>query len=139
MPDVTGMGELSYTEAVIIHIIRMHDRPKSATDIARQLNRDDIPNIQYCLRKLVKMGLCDRIKDQNRKTPVYRVTPKGRRLTQNYAELRNRILIEQSKNIDRVDEKLDDTNKLISMMTGLYDEACRITATFNPVTQDEEK
>ena len=116
----------------------MHDRPKSAADIARQLNRDDIPNIQYCLRKLVKMGLCDRIKDQNRKNPVYRVTAKGRSLTQKYAELRKRILIEQSKNIDRVDEKLDDTNKLISIMTGLYDEASRITATYNPVTEEPE-
>ena len=138
LAGVTGMGELSYIEAIIIHIIRMHDRPKSAADIARQLNRDDIPNIQYCLRKLVKMGLCDRIKDQNRKNPVYRVTAKGRSLTQKYAELRKRILIEQSKNIDRVDEKLDDTNKLISIMTGLYDEASRITATYNPVTEEPE-
>ncbi len=138
LADVTGMGELSYIEAIIIHIIRMHDRAKSAADIARQLNRDDIPNIQYCLRKLVKMGLCERIKDQNRKTAVYRVTAKGRKLTGNYAELRKRMLMDQSKNIDRVDEKIDETNRLTSLMTGLYDEACRITATYNPVTRETE-
>ena len=138
LAGVTGMGELSYIEAVIIHIIRMHDRPKSATDIARQLNRDDIPNIQYCLRKLVKTGFCERIKDRSRKTAAYRVTAKGRKLTENYAELRKRILMAQSENIDRVDEKLDETNKMISIMTGLYDEAGRITATYNPATEGND-
>lgn len=135
---VAGMADMSYTEAIIIHIIRMHDRPKSAAEIARQLNRDDIPNIQYCLRKLVKMGLCDRTKAGNRKNPVFQVTAKGRKLTQNYAELRKRILIEQSMNIDRVDEKLDETNKLISIMTGLYDQAGRITATYKPASEEAE-
>ena len=136
LAGVTGMGELSYIEAIIIHIIRMHDRPKSATDITRQLNRDDIPNIQYCLRKLVKTGFCERIKDRSRKTAAYRVTSKGRKLTEDYAELRRRILMDQSKNIDRVDEKLKETNKLISIMTGLYDEAGRITATYNPAAEE---
>ena len=44
--------------------------------------------------------------------------------------------MDQSKNIDRVDEKLDETNKLISIMTGLYDEAGRITATYNPAAEE---
>ena len=103
--------------------------------IARQLNRDDIPNIQYCLRKLVKTGFCERIKDRSRKTAAYRVTGRGRKLTEDYADLRRRILMDQSKNIDRVDEKLDEVNKMISIMTGLYDEAGRITATYNPATE----
>jgi len=49
LAEISGLSELSYIEIVIIHVIRMQDRPKSAAAIARQLNRDDIPNIQYCL------------------------------------------------------------------------------------------
>ncbi|MGN5480329.1 hypothetical protein ACTMU2_36800 [Cupriavidus basilensis] len=30
----------------------MHDRPKTIRDLAQMTNRQDIPNIQYDLRKL---------------------------------------------------------------------------------------
>lgn len=47
-------------ENALLHIIRMNDRPKSIRDLAQMTNRDDIPNIQYSLRKLVKADLVKR-------------------------------------------------------------------------------
>ncbi|WP_245464574.1 winged helix DNA-binding protein, partial [Mesorhizobium sp. M8A.F.Ca.ET.021.01.1.1] len=44
-------------ENALLHVIRMNDRPKSVRDLAQMTNRDDIPNIQYSLRKLLKGGL----------------------------------------------------------------------------------
>ncbi|MFN6976853.1 MAG: winged helix DNA-binding protein, partial [Gemmobacter sp.] len=47
-------------ENAMLHIIRMNDRPKSIKDLARLTNRDDVPNIQYSLRKLIAAGLVRR-------------------------------------------------------------------------------
>ena len=133
LADITGLAELSYIEIIIIHVIRMQDRPKTAANIARQLNRDDIPNIQYCLRKLVKMKLCRKVTEAGSKSSAFEVTDKGKRLTNNYAKVRREILTEQSKNIDRIDEKLKDATQVISLLTGLYDEAGRISASYSSI------
>ncbi|MBT7950921.1 MAG: winged helix DNA-binding protein [Gammaproteobacteria bacterium] len=137
LADITGLAELSYIEIIIMHVIRMQDRPKTAASIARQLNRDDIPNIQYCLRKLVKMDLCQKITESGNKTTAFEVTEKGKQMTDRYAEVRRQILTEQTKNIDRVDEKLREATQMISLLTGLYDEAGRITASYSPFNSDK--
>ena len=54
-------------ENALLHIIRMNERPKSIKDLARLTNRDDVPNIQYSLRKLIGAGLVAR---QGRAAPV---------------------------------------------------------------------
>lgn len=130
LANVVGMGDLSYIEAVVLHVIRMQDRPKTAAHIARQLNRDDIPNVQYCLRKLEKMRLCRKVKQKTPKTFAYEVTEEGRRLTDHYADLRRLILTEQTKIIDQVDSKLREAAKLINLLTGLYDQSGQISATY---------
>ena len=52
-------------ENALLHIIRMNDRPKTMKDLARLTNRDDMPNMQYSLRKLMGAGLvaCARARD----------------------------------------------------------------------------
>jgi predicted MarR family transcription regulator len=137
LAEITGLSELSYIEIVIMHVIRMQDRPKTAASIARQLNRDDIPNIQYCLRKLVKVKLCRKVKETGSKTSAYETTERGRFLTDKYAELRREILTEQTKNIEDVDEKLQETTQIISLLTGIYDEAGRKSASYSSVDIDE--
>lgn len=138
LAELTGLSELSYVEIIIMHVIRMQDRPKTAASIARQLNRDDIPNIQYCLRKLVKMKLCRKVNDAGSKTAAFEVTERGKRLTDNYAAARREILTNQSKNIDRVDEKLNHATRIISLLTGLYDEAGRISASYSPIDSEQQ-
>jgi len=133
--SLTGMGELSYIENVVLHVIRMQDRPKTAAQIARQLNRDDLPNIQYCLRKLEKMELCRKVREKASKTFAYEVTDSGRLLTDKYAEMRRHLLTEQSMIIGQVDSKLVEATKLINLLTGLYDEAGRISATYSSLDE----
>ena len=43
---------LTPQEIMILHIIRIHDRPKTTRMIANLLNRTDIQNLQYSMRKL---------------------------------------------------------------------------------------
>tara|TARA_X000001036_G_scaffold193817_1_gene182769 strand:+ start:2143 stop:2706 length:564 start_codon:yes stop_codon:yes gene_type:complete len=135
--QITGMENLSYIEIELLNVIRMQDRPKTAASIARQLNRDDIPNIQYVLRKLVKEGLCKKVTNSGTKSVDFTVTKQGKKLTDNYAKVRRQILTEQTKNIDRIDEKLVEATGLLSMLTGLYDEVGRITSSYSPVDYNE--
>ena len=63
-------------ENALLHIIRMNDRPKTIKDLARLTNRDDVPNIQYSLRKLIGAGLVVR-KGAGRSGVTYEVTRRG--------------------------------------------------------------
>src|SRR5579872_7614860 len=50
----------SGTDTALLHVIRMHERPKSISELARLLKRDDVANIQYGTRKLLKAGLIEK-------------------------------------------------------------------------------
>ena len=135
--STVGLGSLSYQELIILNVIRMQDRPKPVTIIARLLNRDDIPNIQYSLRKLAGLELIVKEKEPQGKNFNYAMTDVGRQKLNLYAELRGRLLTDQTSSIDKVDEKLQQTARLISMLTGIYDEAGRISATYSSDLADD--
>ena len=77
-------------ENALLHIIRMNNRPKSLKEIARLMNRDDVPNIQYSLRKLLGAGLVAR-QGAGRSGVTYDCTEEGRRVTDDYAVLRRKL------------------------------------------------
>jgi len=133
--NITGMSGLSYTEIVILHVVGMQDRPKTAAGIARQLNRDDIPNIQYCLRKLIKHEFCKSKKSNTRKTSDYALTESGYKVVNDYSRVRQDTLTALTSSIDNVDERMYEATRLISMLTGLYDEAGRIAATYSRILE----
>lgn len=132
--NISGLVELSFQELILLHVIGMQERPKTAASIARQLNSDAINNIQYSLRKLSKYKLITKIKEGAGKIYTYDVTKKGRTLVNEYAKIRQLVLTEQTKSIEEIDRKLYEAAKLISLLTGLYDEASRISATYSSVS-----
>ena len=131
--NISGLVELSYPELILLHVIGMQERPKTAALIARQLNSDAINNIQYSLRKLLNYKLIIKIKEGGGKIYTYDVTKKGRAMVNEYAQIRQLVLTEQTKSIEEIDRKLYESAKLISLLTGLYDEAARISATYSSV------
>lgn len=128
--------EIKYQEYIILHVVRMLDRPKNSTMIARIVNRDDIPNIQYSLRKLESAGLIEKKKDRNSKTFSYIATEKGAKVTDEYNELRSKILISRLEDISGASDKFEKGARFLSLMTGIYEEAARDSATFAPRTAD---
>lgn len=132
--SICGLGALSYAELVLLHVIRMQDQPKTAAVIARQLNMDGITNVQYSLRKLLKYKVIVKIKGGNSKICTYDVTKSGAAMLDEYTRIRQDILTDQTKNIENIDKKLYETAKLISMLTGTYDEASRISATYSRIS-----
>ena len=59
MSAVSSTG-LAHQEQLILHVVRMQNQPRGAAQIAQTLNRTDINNIQYSLKKLETAGLVSR-------------------------------------------------------------------------------
>lgn len=128
--QVAGDLDLGFNEVIALHVVRMQERPKDAATIAQLTNRGDLPNLQYNLRKLVALGLLERIKAGT--SAVFRVTDKGREITDRYAVLRRRLLTSNLTELADVTTKLQHAVRSMHVLTGLYAAASRDLATVNP-------
>lgn len=115
-------------ENAMLHIIRMNERPKSIKEIARLMNRDDVANIQYSLRKLIAAGLVER-KGSGRSGVTYEVTDEGRRVTDDYSDVRRRILIAAIEAQPGLADRLVEATRTLMLLTGVYEDVARVAAT----------
>lgn len=133
MSRLVGGPEIGFNESVILHVVRMHERAKDASTIARYLNRDDLPNVQYALRKLVALGYIE--KEKAGSATVFAVTTAGRQWTDRYAALREKLLLSQMQTTDMFGQAtLATTANVIGIIGGMYDAATRAGGILNPST-----
>ncbi|MBI1217959.1 MAG: winged helix DNA-binding protein [Rhodobacteraceae bacterium] len=127
---LAGVVDLAATgpENALLHIIRMNERPKTIKDLARLTNRDDVPNIQYSLRKLIGAGLVER-KGAGRSGVTYEVTARGRTVTDDYGDLRRRLLIAAIAALPDLPARLQEATRTLNLLSGLYEEVARVAAT----------
>ena len=126
---VSGLT-VSGSDNAILHVIRMKDRPKGIKEIARLTNRDDLPNLQYSIRKLQQEKLIEKTgSSAKRKGVTYQVTDLGRQVTEQYAELRAKLLINFTKSVGNLENDLTHTSLTLDLMAGIYEQAARIAAT----------
>lgn len=115
-------------ENALLHIIRMNERPKTIKDLARLTNRDDVPNIQYSLRKLIGAGLVVR-QGSGRSGVTYEVTAEGRRVTEDYGAVRRRLLIAAIEGVPGFAQRLAEATRALNLLSGIYEEVARVAAT----------
>lgn len=118
----SGRIEASGPENALLHVIRMHDRPKTIKELARLTNREDIPNMQYSLRKLLKSGLIAR-EGSSRTGVHYTVTAEGHTITDRYAEIRRELLVSLLGRLKSPDGALRDATGTLELLVGIYDSA----------------
>lgn len=118
---------VSGAENALLHVIRLHDRAKPLKELARLTNRDDIPNLQYALRKLSKLGLIRQ--DGGRSNAVYSLTRAGEDLTTRYAVLRRKLFIEFTEAVSDVDARMQQAAQTLNLLSGIYEQAARVAAT----------
>jgi len=118
----------SGAESVLLHLIRMNERPKTIKDLAQLANRTDIPNLQYSLRKLIKGGLVVR-RGSGRTGVTYSVTPTGRKITDDYAEVRKVLLVAAIRSFPELPRRLAAATQTVEILTVLYEQAARDAAT----------
>jgi predicted MarR family transcription regulator len=106
----------------------MNDRAKSIKELAHLTNREDIPNNQYSLRKLLRSGLIEK-KGSGRTGVTYEATEEGRRVTDDYSDLRRRLLIEEIRKLPGFHDRLREAVSTLNVLSGLYEEVTRTAAT----------
>jgi len=122
-------GSCNGIDFAVLNVIRMHDRPKALSDIARLLNRDDLSNMQYTLRKLIKAGLVEKVGGESqRKGVTYRVTEQGAVATERYAAFRRELLIPMTQSLAEGEQKMDEVAKVLRLLSGIYDQAACVAA-----------
>jgi predicted MarR family transcription regulator len=112
----------------LLHVIRMNDRAKTIKEIARLMNRDDIPNIQYSIRKMVSDGLVSK-HGSSRTGVTYAATDRGREITDRYAEIRRSQLISEIAELPEFTARMKEAVRTLNILSGLYEEASRVIAT----------
>lgn len=128
--NMLGGQGITVSESALLHLIGLHNRPKNAHMVAKLLNRDDIQNVQYSLRKLLTAGLIEKAKDSSGKNANLMVTAKGRQLCDDFASIRRELLIAQISQLEDGESRLIYSAKVISLLTGLYDEAGRTSTAY---------
>lgn len=118
----------------LLNVVRMHDRPKSISELARLMNRDDMPNIQYSIRKLTKAGFIEKLGTQgNKKGATYRTTERGVVATNLYAKYRRELLIPLTRALSNSDARMEEAANMLTLMSGIYDQAACVAATHREV------
>ena len=115
-------------ENALLHMIRANDRPKSVRDLSHMANRQDVPNIQYSLRKLMKGGLVAK-SGSGRSGVTYETTELGRNVCDRYADVRADLLIQSVGRQPELAKRLPDAAHALDLMTGIYEQAAREAAT----------
>lgn len=122
---ITGDPNLSGQDCVILHGIRLGDRPKSIPEIRHYCNRSDIANIQYSIKKLIKADLVEKHGAGKGRGTTYQVTDRGRRVTDIYAEQRREFIAALPFDEETMIEDAVRAKRILLMLTGLYDHASR--------------
>lgn len=119
----------SGTDTALLHVVRMHERPKSISELSRLLKRDDLSNLQYSVRKLLKAGLIEKApRAGGKKDVVYQMSAFGREITDQYAQFRKELLMSL---IEATGGKVDlgAAANALNMMSAMYDQASCVAAT----------
>ena len=107
-------------DTALLHVVAHQDRPKGLSEIARLLGRTDTANIQYAIRKLVRLGLIAPLAGRSRKDTLYRATAEGEVLMRGYRALRRDLLVALAGSAE-VD--LPDLDRRLVRLAALYEGA----------------
>lgn len=130
---------MSSTENTVLHVIRMKNRPKTISEIGRLLNRDDIPNLQYAIRKLLSAKLIEKHQGNKKKGICYKATTHGEQVTDGYAEIRRNLLLQLIDSVHNWDTLADSTSLTLDLLKGIYDSAALTVSAHRRPTYDTEE
>jgi len=122
---------LSGADCVILHAIRIANRPKSIRELQLYTNRSDVANIQYSVKKLAAAGLIERARGKKGAAgqgSAYSLTARGRAVTDDYVRARKELIAMIPQGREKVIADAKTSTRLLLQMTGLYDHVSRSLA-----------
>jgi len=122
-------ARLTGPENVLLHVIAMKGRPKTIHDVMLLTNRQDTPNVQYGLRKLMKLGFVKK-EGSGRVGVFYRATDKGEKVCKDYASLRKKLLLRAVKDLPNAEAASEKAAAHLVAIEKIYTIVGREAATF---------
>lgn len=121
---------ISGQDNTILQTIHTRGKPKGISDLCRLLNRDDVSNVQYSVRKLQAAGLIEKSENSAKKSTTYRTTEHGASVVDHFVSLRRELVIAAiAEQVDAPNERLTGAAQLAGILTGIYDQAARVMVT----------
>jgi len=118
---VSDLG-ISGSETSILHAVEMNGTAKGLMDISRLLHRDDLPNLQYGLKKLLQIKLIEK-RGTSRKTTNYVISESGKAVVLAYKKKRQETLLRLFKQLPQDAFDMENMVALMHVMTGIYDQS----------------
>ena len=131
--------KISGQDNAILQQIMAASRPLALADIARFANRDDIANIQYSLKKLLRAGLIEKAGKTSARETSYVVTTLAREWTKQFIALRRRLFTDPSANILDFDDQLEKAGRLLNTIAGFYDHGTRVMSSLEQTVVAPDK
>lgn len=119
------LAKLTGQDNVILQQLMSSPRPRGVLELSRFANRDDIANIQYSLRKLIKSGLVEKAPGSTNRDTAYQVTARGQALTRGFLQMRRDLLMSPSAQIPGLDGRVREAAQVLSLLTSFYDSGTR--------------
>jgi predicted MarR family transcription regulator len=126
---------ISGQDNAILQQIMAASRPLAVTDVARFANRDDIANIQYSLKKLLRAGLIEKAGRSSARETSYVATDLARQWTRNFLQLRRQLFTNPRAQILEFDDQLEKSADLLNLIAGFYDHGTRVMSGAEQMTR----
>jgi predicted MarR family transcription regulator len=126
---------ISGQDNAILQQIMAARRPLAVTDIARFANRDDIANIQYGLKKLLRAGLIEKAGRTSARETSYVVTELARHWTRDFLTLRRQLFTDPAARMPNFDDQLEKSAHLLNLIAGFYDHGTRVMSAAEQMEQ----
>lgn len=120
--SVSGVT-LGAEDVWLLHSIRMRGGAQNLSELLMFLNRTDVSTIQYSLRKIEQAGFIERVTGNSRREAGYRLTAKGIDATDEYARIREELLIQLIGDVNGLEPALDSAAGAMERLTSLYDQS----------------
>jgi predicted MarR family transcription regulator len=123
-----GLPGLSATEVAILHSVAHRGREKRMADIALVLDIEDTHIVTYAVKKLEAAGLI--VTRRAAKEKIVTISDTGYEACQRYGKLREKLLLESTRQSRPDDSDLSETAALLRFLSGAYNQAARAAATY---------
>ncbi len=124
--NAAGYTDFSPLDVLVLHDVNHRKREKRLVDICFVLHVEDHHTINYSLRKLVKLGLVEKMK--RGEEIFYSTTEEGCEVCKRYRETRERCLTFVYRNLEQEGDEVSQAESLLRLLSGLYDQASRAAA-----------
>jgi predicted MarR family transcription regulator len=118
-----GGPPLSFQDVALLHCVRLRGGTPSLGEMLIFQHRHDLSSLQYGFKKLESVGCLRRVRGANRRETCYAMTEFGLKITDRYAELRSRMLVQLCADVVGLDDAMGQAAEVLERIIGKYDQA----------------